>query len=313
MRNLTLNQKQFSSLPRPQFQPNSFRSFVSITKLEILFSLNRHLLGSLFLLTSLQKLIIFAEKKTNQEEFENIFGKNLQKIEKLSNLVSMKLGKLKYLNCNEIQKRFSSIRFRWLFHRKTKDPQILDYFSQVHYVLYEGAFSISNFPEGHGIMKFPNGNRYEGNFINGRMEGFGKYFFNNGTIYEGNFDGLRHGFGKLFSFNGNRYEGNFAKGEKHGFGICFYHNGDRYEGNFVHGKKEGFGKFFSNRGTRSEGNFVNGKLEGEGKSFYSNGQRYEGHFENSLPEGFGVLFYPDGTRIEGNFTRDQWKADLTDR
>ena len=68
--------------------------------------------------------------------------------------------------------------------------------------------------EGKGIYYYTNGNRYEGNFRNGRIEGKGIFYWN----------------------NGNRYEGDLKKGNMEGEGIFYYYNGDREMGDFSNDK-----------------------------------------------------------------------------
>jgi hypothetical protein len=36
-------------------------------------------------------------------------------------------------------------------------------------------------------MKYPNGDRYDGNWQNGRKNGYGVYYYHNNIVYEGNF------------------------------------------------------------------------------------------------------------------------------
>lgn len=56
--------------------------------------------------------------------------------------------------------------------------------------------------------------RYEGNFVNGRLEGIGKYFFANGNIYEGEFkNGQFHGNGCIHFANKGTYKAIFKFGQ----------------------------------------------------------------------------------------------------
>ncbi len=59
-------------------------------------------------------------------------------------------------------------------------------------------------------LTLANGDRYEGEVIDGALEGFGRYTWADGKRYEGNFSaGKRQGFGSLTWANGDRYQGNF--------------------------------------------------------------------------------------------------------
>ena len=58
-----------------------------------------------------------------------------------------------------------------------------------------------------------NGDTYEGEMINGKMNGMGKYIYNNGVIYEGNYNnGTKNGKGKLIYPDGRIFEGEFVDG-----------------------------------------------------------------------------------------------------
>ncbi len=41
--------------------------------------------------------------------------------------------------------------------------------------------------EGHGVLYYEFGDRYEGNWVNGNKEGHGVYYFVRGSRYVGNF------------------------------------------------------------------------------------------------------------------------------
>jgi hypothetical protein len=65
------------------------------------------------------------------------------------------------------------------------------------------------------------------------MEGYGKYYYNNGDRYEGEFlNGIREGKGKIFYGNGDRFEGEFQRNVREGKGKIFQANGEVFEGIF---------------------------------------------------------------------------------
>ena len=43
----------------------------------------------------------------------------------------------------------------------------------------------NNLFEGNGIYIFSNGERYEGELLEGKKEGLGSFFYNDGNVYEG--------------------------------------------------------------------------------------------------------------------------------
>uniref|UniRef100_A0A0G4H3Z3 MORN repeat-containing protein 5 n=1 Tax=Chromera velia CCMP2878 TaxID=1169474 RepID=A0A0G4H3Z3_9ALVE len=50
--------------------------------------------------------------------------------------------------------------------------------------------------------------KYEGDWVNGKMHGHGKYIYADGGVYEGDwYDGKMHGKGTYVFPNGNVYEG----------------------------------------------------------------------------------------------------------
>ena len=66
---------------------------------------------------------------------------------------------------------------------------------------------------GHWIVEWANGNRYEGDFRDGKRHGRGTYTWADGARYEGDYhNGKPHGQGTLTFATGNRYEGRWRKG-----------------------------------------------------------------------------------------------------
>lgn len=132
-------------------------------------------------------------------------------------------------------------------------------------LIVEGEFSFDKIKK--GKQTAPNGNTFEGEYINGRpyhgiatakgevFEGFyhangtslGKETWANGVVCSGEFkDSVLHGFGRIIvpGPGGYEYEGHFKDGKKHGKGKLFYRDGRVYVGlfnndDFVKGK----GKF----------------------------------------------------------------------
>ena len=86
------------------------------------------------------------------------------------------------------------------------------------------------------VRNYENGDKYEGEILNGLLNGKGKYTWANGDVYEGDFsNNLMHGKGKFIYINGNVYEGDFAKGKYEGHGKLTYASGKVEEGNFKDG------------------------------------------------------------------------------
>ena len=57
--------------------------------------------------------------------------------------------------------------------------------------------------QGRGKETFPNGSRYEGNFVDGDYSGLGAFTWADGLVHEGEWaDGLRSGFGMQWNKKG---------------------------------------------------------------------------------------------------------------
>ena len=100
---------------------------------------------------------------------------------------------------------------------------------------------------GEGVMKYANGDVYEGNWGPGGQFGVrcgqGRCTYANGDVYEGEWQNdMRCGIGICSFANGDVYEGEFADDGQDGEGICKYQNGDVYTGMWARGKRNGEGE-----------------------------------------------------------------------
>jgi len=101
-----------------------------------------------------------------------------------------------------------------------------------------------------GSFVSASGVRFEGNFVDGI--GKGVMSWPNGDRYVGDWvDGKRTGVGVLTRANGDRYEGDFVDGKWSGKGVFTAAVGTRYEGNWVDNKREGRGTIEFADGGRS--------------------------------------------------------------
>jgi hypothetical protein len=77
----------------------------------------------------------------------------------------------------------------------------------------------------YGTYIWPNGDKYSGQFINGKRTGIGTYIWSNKDKYSGEFfDGIRNGYGRYEWNNGAIFEGKWKLG-KEIEGIYYYKNG----------------------------------------------------------------------------------------
>ncbi len=90
----------------------------------------------------------------------------------------------------------------------------------------------------YGEIELPYGNKYIGEFKNGKFHGDGAYIYTLGRDkYEGQFKGGdAHGLGIFYYSNGNKYQGYFEKDLINGEGILTYANGRIEEGIWSKGK-----------------------------------------------------------------------------
>ena len=117
--------------------------------------------------------------------------------------------------------------------------------------------------EGFGTW-IDHGEKYTGNFKEGKFHGNGNLYKKNGDIYDGEFEQGVLIKGKINFNNGDSCEGDFIDGNLEGKGIYTYKNGDIFKGNFEKGQKK-FGEFIFNEGkSKYKGFFENDKFCGEG-------------------------------------------------
>ena len=90
---------------------------------------------------------------------------------------------------------------------------------------------------------------YNGEYINSEYHGYGVLKFNNGNIYEGEFNcGNRHGQGKMFiKTNETTYDGVWANNLRHGKGTIYFKDGRKIEGTWKNGIKDGEFRKYKNK------------------------------------------------------------------
>ncbi len=83
---------------------------------------------------------------------------------------------------------------------------------------YEGEVLEQNpaIRHGRGVLIWPDGTRYEGQFLNGYQQGYGRLIEANQDFYEGNWlKNMRHGSGDYIPLTGVKYSGNWIANQKH--------------------------------------------------------------------------------------------------
>ncbi|MEM1325171.1 MAG: caspase family protein [Bacteroidota bacterium] len=153
---------------------------------------------------------------------------------------------------------------------------------------------------GKGIFAYPDGSKYRGDFLSGKLDGWGTFYYVNGNKYVGEFKrGLPDGEGAMHHPNGSRTSGNWIGGEfvgqnevysqrtgcvsgdcSNGQGVYVFPDGKgRYSGKFASSFPEGYGKVEYSNGDRYEGMLVKGKLHGKGVYYYQYGRIIEGYWK----------------------------------
>jgi hypothetical protein len=101
-----------------------------------------------------------------------------------------------------------------------------------------------------GILTYPNGNKYVGEFKDGLPNGQGTAAYANGSKYAGEYkDGKRNGQGTFTFANRSKYVGDFKDDIFEGQGIFTIWNGDKYVGGYKDGQRSGPGIQYKANGT----------------------------------------------------------------
>lgn len=155
---------------------------------------------------------------------------------------------------------------------------------------------------------YENGDRYEGNWVNGKREGIGN-FVSDISKYEGYWRAdKRHGIGKEAFDDNSRYEGEYADDFFEGQGKQWLSDGRRFEGKFKKDLWNGQGSIFSKEGKllyqgEMEDNYVHGKA----KKFYPDGKvEYEGEFNAGVFDGHGTQITKSENKFTGKFAKGLW-------
>lgn len=162
--------------------------------------------------------------------------------------------------------------------------------------VYEGPHNVYGERDGHGVMKWENGDVYTGDFFNGNRHGHGTLQFLDGSEYVGQWECNRqHGVGTRRWNNGDCYTGQYLNGERTGEGRFYFSNGDMYTGQWIAGSMEGFGRYYYASGQRFKGTFCDGKRKGKGKLQRTDGSLDMGVYHHDVRVGVGVRWSADRT------------------
>lgn len=161
---------------------------------------------------------------------------------------------------------------------------------------FDGKFALDNdtgLVSGDGTIAWRNGDRYIGNFNQGKRQGKGRFNWANGQWYEGEWrNDTATGKGAIGFTNGERYDGDVLEGVPHGQGVMVFASGDRYAGQFHRGIFNGQGTYTWKSGSQYSGAWLMGKKQGKGRLTMTDGSGWEGEFENDAEGPNGQRFKP---------------------
>ncbi|XP_065670993.1 MORN repeat-containing protein 1 isoform X3 [Hydra vulgaris] len=125
--------------------------------------------------------------------------------------------------------------------------------------LFVGLFDFGEI-NGEGVMKYGNGDMYEGTWLENKKEGNGKLRHADGSVYSGAFHFNKpHGEGRLMFNNGEEFIGEWVNGMRHGHGIYQYQDGSLYEGQWRCNQFHGEGIMTHSSGIYYNGLWINGR------------------------------------------------------
>ncbi len=159
---------------------------------------------------------------------------------------------------------------------------------------------------GKSIVKFNNGNIYEGDLDNFNLQGYGKLTYSNRDYEVGNFEKGKFKKGEAkYSIAGSVWEGTYiidnesGSSRPDGKGKITYSNGNVYEG---------YWGYFSNPKTLKLDNCYDechhfDENTEQGVLKLTDNSNYTGSFNQitGLPNGLGEITYTDGTLVKGKF------------
>jgi len=188
---------------------------------------------------------------------------------------------------------------------------------------------------GQGVYLFPNGDKYAGEFKDGKKSGQGVYLYLDGRKYMGQFQNDKfNGQGSITFPDGKekelvgyfkdgeyseqtppeekKYKGDCVKGDcTNGQGEIVFPNGDRYTGSFRNGEKNGQGSYFFPDGDQYVGDFENDKFNGDGTYTLADGTVYKGEFTDGQFSGQGIYTFPNGGTYVGEFAKGKFNGQGT--
>ena len=175
---------------------------------------------------------------------------------------------------------------------------------------YEGELNDDGLYHGKGVITYPNGEQYVGEFKEGLMNGQGTYTYVSGEKYVGEWkDGNKNGQGTYTYFLGEKYVGEWKDGKWNGQGTLTFPDGEKYVGEYKDNKRDGQGTLTLSGGSKYVGEWKDGNKNGQGTYTYSSGETWTGEWvDNERHTGEGTIIMPDGLKYVGEFKDGKWNG-----
>ncbi|KAI8428008.1 hypothetical protein MSG28_002307 [Choristoneura fumiferana] len=156
-------------------------------------------------------------------------------------------------------------------------------------------------PDERALVRFRNGNLYEGNISMKCMHGEGRFQWADGTVYFGQFkDNEINGKGMIQWKDDTWYEGEFAGNLRHGHGLYVNSRAQRsYAGGWHLATKHGKGVIYYSKTFKNsyDGEWVHNVRHGLGSREYCEASGYKGEWEQYVREGRGHLVNGYGSTV----------------
>ena len=137
--------------------------------------------------------------------------------------------------------------------------------------------------------------------------GYGTYIYDDGNKYVGEWkDGKRNGQGTYTSARGNKYVGEWKDDKKHGLATNTFANGNKYVGEFKDDMYNGQGTNTFANGNKYVGEYKDDMYNGQGTATWANGDKYVGELMAGMMHGQGTGTLADGTIKKGLWQNNQF-------
>jgi len=158
------------------------------------------------------------------------------------------------------------------------------------------------------------GDKYVGEWKDDKYNGQGTYTFASGNKYVGEWKDDKYNGQGTFTYaggDGEKYVGEFKNDKYNGQGTYTYADGDKYVGEWKDDKIHGQGTFTFASGNKYVGEFKNGKKHGQGTFTYASGDKYVGEHKNDKRHGQGTYTFASGDKYVGEFKNGKYNGQGT--